>query len=219
MDGNLNVLNTFYFSSGVTTSGSIAIAPGGNIYNFRLYAYASNDAGTTYSNASSTIRVVSGRNFVPFSENRASNFTFASYPFTWEFASSSNITDCRVGNVYQVSKSGSSSDDLVPGYCFIQSVSFVLDDLNKVSIYGSSTRFLRFNGTGLVGEDFVSGWGNFTDPTTKTYFPGIAGSGTYSITAVGINWSSRKTGCVAGDASVAAINMTITGIQTTANTT
>lgn len=218
-DGNYSMVDYRTYAAGTLNSGNIAITPGGNIYYFRLYAYATNDAGTIYSNASSDLRVVSGRTGVSFSIVKANNFTNASYPFIWRFSSSANTSNCAVGSTYAITKSGSSADEMVPGYVVVTGLYYELDDNGQVGL-ASSSRYIRETGAGLAGYDYSvgNGYGQFVNTIIQNYSLFVPGGGTYQLQALGTGWSSTGTGCTAGSASAVAANMTVSGYETTANT-
>lgn len=209
-DGNYNLVDYRTYTSGTTNSGNIAITPGGNIYYFRLYAYATNEAGTIYSDASTDLRIVSGSQFVGFTLGNTA---------LWRFSSSANTANCRVGNTYSISKTGGSSDPMVSGYVVVTDFAYTIDDNGSVSI-ASGTRYVRETGTGLAGYDYntANGFGNFTDAVYKSYSINAVGGGSWQLQALGTGWSSTGSGCTAGTASAIAYGMVINGYETTYNT-
>jgi len=208
MDGNLNTIDTKFYSSTTTNSGVLAIEPGGVVYYFRVYAYATNEAGTTYSNQSSNIRVVSGSQSVGFTIGNTA---------LWRFASSTATGSCRVGKTYSVTKTGSSSDPMVSGYVVVTDFAYTIDDNGIVGLAGSD-RYVRESGPGLGGYDYSvgNGFGQFVDPIYKSYVVNAAGGGTWKLEALGGQWTTG-TNCVAGNASAVAYNMVINGYETTYN--
>jgi hypothetical protein len=220
MDGSLNVIDTRFYAGGVTNSGDLPITDGGNVYYFRVYAYATNSAGTTYSNASTNLRVVSGSKFVPFTITKPDNYT-TGFGGDWVFSKSANSTNCNVGSVYGITKKSTATDDNVSGYCLVDGVSYTLNDRDKIALYGSSNRYLQFDGTGMASEQFVgSPYSNLTvDDVPRTFDVSIVGGGTYKITAVGVDWFSRVSPCTAPSSYCVGFGLVINGYETTYNTT
>lgn len=210
-DGNYSLVDYRTYTSATTNSGNIAITPNGNIYYFRLYAYATNEAGTIYSDASTDLRIVSGSQNV--------NFTLTNSG-TWYFTKSANgASSCRVGNTYSISKTGSSADSMVSGYVFIEDFGYTIDDYGGYSL-ASGTRFIRETGTNLGGYDYntANGYGNYTDPVSAYRVVNAAGGGTWRLQAQGDGWFSTGTNCGIPTLTAIAYGMFINGYETTYNT-
>lgn len=211
-DGNGYPIDTKGYAAGVTNSGDIAIEPNGVVYNFRVSAYTTNaDNLTTYSNASTPLRVVSGRRNV--------NFTLTNSG-TWYFTKSANgASSCRVGNTYSVSKTGGSADSMVSGYVFIANFGYTIDDYGGYAL-ASGTRWIRETGTNLGGYDYntANGYGNYTDPVSVTRNVNAAGGGTWRLQTQGTDWFSTVGTCGIPTLTAIAYGMFINGYETTPNT-
>lgn len=227
-DGSYNPINSMatnnalYYNSGVTNSGNISIDPGGNTYYFKVYAYTTNvDNLTSISNGSTYLRVVSGRTNVSFSTSKADNFTSESSPFSWNFSKSANATNCRVGVEYAITKSSTITDELVPGYLVVNSVTYTLTYVTYS--LASSTRAIYFNGDGLTSQAYETsnGYGNLVNPPIYSSPAGFSkeGGGTYKVTAAGAGWGTTQTNCQPGSPTALLSGFTVSGYQTTANTT
>jgi hypothetical protein len=218
MDGNLNIIQQFYYGASTTTSGNISITPGRNTYNFRLYAYASNDAGTTFSNASNTIRVISGSSNNPFTITHPFSSDFGR---NWLFSQTSNSTDtsCNIGSTYSITRTGNSSDPNVAGYVDVQRVQYGLEYYGfDVYSLASSSRSLQFSSPGYAFNYPTSA----TVPKYEDFAVSGAGGGTYSLTASGTGWSSRESNCTlrvfnGTQTSIRGAYFRIRGVETIAN--
>lgn len=220
-DVNYNLLSIYNYAAGTTNSGNISIDPGGNTYYFRVFAYTTNvDNLTTYSDASSYLRVVSGSTNVAFSTSKADNFTSASSPFSWNFSKSANTTNCRVGIEYAITVTGSSTDQFVAGYTVVNAVTYTLTYVTYS--LASSTRAIYFNGTNLASQAYETsnGYGNLVNPPVYNSPAEYSqpGGGTYKVTASGTGWGTTQTNCQPGSPTALLSDFVVSGYRTTANT-
>lgn len=220
-DVNLNLIDNYMYGSGTTNSGYLSIDPGGVIYNFRVYAYATNEAGTTYSDSSSIRRVVSGRTGVAFSTTKANNFTSEATPFSWNFSKSANAPDCRVGFEYAITKYSAVTNEMERGYLVVNSVTYTLTYV--VNSIASPTRSVYFNGDGLSSQAYETsnGYSNLINPPVYNSPAEFAkvGGGTYKVTAASTGWGTTQPGCQPGSPTALLSNFVVAGYQTTPNTT
>lgn len=167
-------------------SGNISIDPDGVSTRFSVTAYTTSvDGLTSVSDSSKTLQVTSGL--------YAQRFTVTSAFNLWYFTRSTNSTSCNSGNTYSVSKTGSSADMNVPGYCVIDYVSYTLAPAAGNTAVGlaSGSRSIYFNGPGITESYEAANYSgivtvNYTSPSSYSQ----AGGGVYTLTASGGGWAS-----------------------------